>query len=185
MIRGPSNTEMTTLKRLRLLAVGVLAVLSFVGCGDDPRAVSDDRRAASTVDSWFTPQPSMGDVLNGPSRTKWKELDTALFKEVELSREAEAEETLNDVSCRALSREEVTRFLGKPFQISGGRKPYLVRGLYLNRGTGAFTLYSKDDELVVEHGSLGRHAVPMKRQCLVVFLERPATRVFVTVHMDE
>lgn len=64
-------------------------------------------------------------------------------------------------------------------------RPYLVRGLYLNEGTGAFSVYFRDTTLWVVHGSLGKHAVPMKRRPLVVFLEHVPTKVYVSVRMAE
>ncbi len=69
--------------------------------------------------------------------------------------------------------------------LKGKLKPYLVRGLYLNEGTGAFSVYVRDTTLWVVHGSLGKHAVPMKRRPLVVFLEHVPTKVYVSVRMAE
>lgn len=61
--------------------------------------------------------------------------------------------------------------------------PYLTRGLYLNRGTGRFSVYISADQLVVHHGSLGASAVPMKRQALVLQLEQSPAEVFVYCSM--
>ena len=69
--------------------------------------------------------------------------------------------------------------------LNGKLKPYLVRGLYLYEGTGAFSVYFRDTTLWVAHGSLGKHAVPMKRRPLVVFLEHAPTKVYVSVWMAE
>jgi hypothetical protein len=66
-----------------------------------------------------------------------------------------------------------------------GTKPYLTRGVYLNRGTGGFSVYILEDQLLVRHGSFGRSAVPMKRQALVLQLEHSPTEVFVTCSMAE
>ncbi len=127
----------------------------------------------------------MGEEHPESLRTKWKRLDENRFQAIEASRELEAEQMLADVSCRELTGEEAGRFLGKAFEASPGGKSYLVRGVYLNRGNGNFSIYAKDDDLFVDHGSLGHHAVPMKRQCLVIFLEQAPKRVFVTCHMAE
>jgi hypothetical protein len=69
--------------------------------------------------------------------------------------------------------------------LKGKLKPYLVRGLYLNEGTGAFSVCFRDTTLWVAHGSLGSHAVPMKRRPLVVFLEHAPTKVYVSVSITE
>jgi hypothetical protein len=66
-----------------------------------------------------------------------------------------------------------------------GTKPYLTRGVYLNRGTGGFSVYILEDQLLVRHGSLGHSGVPMKRQALVVQLKRKPAEVFATCSMAE
>jgi hypothetical protein len=69
--------------------------------------------------------------------------------------------------------------------LKGKTKPYLVRGLVLNEGTGNFSALLKDSTLWIEHGCLGRHPVPMKRQPVVVFLEEEPKTVYVEVSMAE
>jgi hypothetical protein len=69
--------------------------------------------------------------------------------------------------------------------LKGKTKPYLVRGLVLSEGTGSFSACLKDPTLWVYHGCLGRHAVPMKRQPVVVFLEQEPKTVYVDVSMAE
>jgi hypothetical protein len=46
-------------------------------------------------------------------------------------------------------------------------------------------VYLAQDQLVVNHGSLGSSAVPMKRQALVLQLERMPAEVFVACSMAE
>jgi len=60
-------------------------------------------------------------------------------------------------------------------------KPYLVRGVYLNRITGRFLVYLLGDQVRVHHGSMGSRAVPMKRQALVVQLEAAPKEIYVTL----
>jgi hypothetical protein len=69
--------------------------------------------------------------------------------------------------------------------LKGKLKPYLVRALYLNEGTGRFYASVKDSTLSVSHGSLGHFAVPMKRRPVVIFLEKAPTKVYVSVSMAE
>jgi len=73
----------------------------------------------------------------------------------------------------------------KTRSLKGKLKPYLVRGVYLNEGTGAFYVYFRDTTLWVAHCCLGKHAVPMKRRPLIVFLEHAPTKVYVSVGMAE
>jgi hypothetical protein len=67
----------------------------------------------------------------------------------------------------------------------GKLKPYLVRALVLNEGTGAFSVYQNISSICVFHGSLGKSAVPMQRRPIVVFLPRQPKKVYVTVSMAE
>jgi len=57
--------------------------------------------------------------------------------------------------------------------------------VYLNRGTGKFIVVPVGNELLVEHGSLGRSAVPMKRQALILRLSQKPETVYVSCSMDE
>lgn len=157
--------------------VRLLTFLLLAGCVDP--------RAASSVDPWYTPVHPGGSELSDALGAKWTLLDEGALGEVAPSREAEAEGMLKDVPCLEISKDEAARFLGKMPGVPAGRTPHLVRAVYLNRGTGTFRVYLKDDELLVEHGSLGHHAVSMKRQCLVVFLAQTPKRVFVSCHMAE
>jgi hypothetical protein len=101
------------------------------------------------------------------------------------SLEPRAEELLQDVAIVGLSREQTAEFIGEALPELSGTKPYLARGVYLNRGTGSFSVYILEGQLLVHHGSLGRNAVPMKRQALVLQLEHNPTEVFVACSMAE
>lgn len=139
-----------------------------------------DRRAWTTVDSWYNAPPP-----EAPRRREWEGLDRARIHEVIESREPQAEELLQDVSIVELNCEQAAEFIGEALPEVPGTKPYLTRAVYLNRGTGGFSVYLLEDELLVYHRSLGRRAVPMKRQALVLQLERQPTQVFVTCSMAE
>ena len=160
-----------------------LFVLLLIAYGTLGAGCTEDHRAASSVDPWYTPEHPSGSDLS--ETLGWKRLDERTYWEVEPSRELEAEDMLKTVSCRALSSQEADRLLGKPLRAAHAGEPYLVRGVVFNRGTGRFTLRSKDDELFVRHGSLGHDPVPMMRQCLVVLLGQMPKQVFVTCHMVE
>jgi hypothetical protein len=99
------------------------------------------------------------------------------------SKEAVAEELLEDVSIVELTSQEAAELIGKELPEVPDTQPYLTRGVYLARGTGSFSVYIVDDQLVVSHGSLGSGGYPMGRQALVLQLERAPTEVFVTCWM--
>ena len=70
----------------------------------------------------------------------------------------------------------------------GGKASFLIRSVYLNSETGGFRVRASagtGDAVIVDHGSLGRHPVPMKRQALVVPLARKPDNVFVSYKMAE
>jgi hypothetical protein len=62
---------------------------------------------------------------------------------------------------------------------------FLVRAVYLNRGTGKFMAVLAGSELLVEHGPLGRSTASMRRQALVVRLPQKPETVFVSCSIAE
>jgi hypothetical protein len=92
---------------------------------------------------------------------------------------------LKDQSIVPLSLKQAGDFVNHPLKKIAGKSTFLVRAVYLNAGTGAFSLYLQSNKLFVTHGSLGRNAVPMKRQALVVFLPKQPDEVFVDCMMAE
>jgi hypothetical protein len=151
----------------------VLAGAALGGCASDGRAWSSE-------DSWYNAPPP-----ETPPRWQWEELDRARIHEVMASREPQAEELLADLAIVALSNEQAAELLGRTLAEVPGATPYLSRGVYLNRETGGFSVYVLEDRLLVHHTSLGRSAVPMKRQALVLQLARQPADVFVTCSMAE
>jgi len=99
------------------------------------------------------------------------------------SKQAKAEELLEDVSIVELTDEQAAEFIGEPLPEAPGTKPYLTRGVYLARGTGSFSVTIYEGQLVVHHGSLGSGGYRMGRQALVLQLERAPAEVFVTCSM--
>ena len=136
-------------------------------------------RAWTTEDSWYEAPPS------GTSYWEWSELDRTRIHEVLESRQPDAEALLQDGSIVEFSSQEAAEFIGEALSNLPGTKPYLTRGVYLNRGTGSFSVYNSGDQLVVHHGSLGSSAASMKRQPLVLQLEQRPGEVFVTCSMAQ
>ena len=100
-----------------------------------------------------------------------------------MSARGEAESRLAGASVVPLSADEAERYLDVPLDAPGSHSLYLVRGVYLNHG--AFDAYFDGRDLTVHHGSLGRRAVPMKRQPLVVALPTQPQTVYVIASMAE
>lgn len=152
----------------KIFCAGV--ILSGVLCGCV-------QRAWTTEDSWYNPPPE------GIVNVDWQELDRARLHEVLESKEAEAEELLEDVSVVELTSEQTADFIGNELPEVPGTKPYLTRGVYLAKGTGSFSVWFFEDQLLVTHGSLGSGGYPMSRQALVLQLEQAPAEVFVTCWM--
>jgi len=68
----------------------------------------------------------------------------------------------------------------KAAKLSGKLKAFLIRGLVLFEGTGAFQVYAKDEVLWVVHSSLGKGPVRMTRRPVVVFLDRRPEEIYVS-----
>ncbi len=164
-------------KLISLLPLLALIAHATSGCGLS--LFSTSHGAWTSKDSWYADLPE--DV---PS-WNWPSLDRARIHEVIESREAEAQKLLHDVSIVQLTNEEAAEFIGEELPDVPGTQPYLTRGVYLNRATGAFSVYILEDQLRVHHRSLGRRAVPMKRQALVLQLERKPAEVYITCSMAE
>jgi hypothetical protein len=170
--------EAAIMRRLISL-LPLLALLAHATSSCGLTLFSTSHGAWTSKDSWYA------DLPEGVSSWNWPSLDRARIHEVIESREAKAEELLQDVSIVPLSSKEAAEFIGEELPGAPGTQPYLTRAVYLNRATGGFSVSILDDQLRVHHGSLGRRAVPMKRQALVLQLEREPAEVFVTCSMAE
>jgi hypothetical protein len=164
-------------KLISLVPLLALLVHAASGCGLS--LFSTSRRAWTSKDSWYADLPE--DARSGT----WSALDRGRIHEVIESRGPQAEELLQDISIVPLTSEEAAEFIGEPLPKAPGTQPYLTRGVYLNRATGAFRVSILKDQLRVHHDSLGGRAVPMKRQALVLQLENKPKELFVTCSMAE
>lgn len=145
----------------------------FLGC-------ITDRRAASSVDSWINPLPLLMEEVNETP------LARSQFCPVSESKESEAESRLDGHEVVQVTEDDAAMLTNHGLQPVSGTKPFLVRGLYLNWGTGRFEVrVLRDHDVYVFHGCLGKHAVPMKRRALVLRLEHVPRHVYVDCGMAE
>ena len=151
-----------------------LAVFGMLGC-----IQPQTHEAWSSADSWFHPPSDWSRFRQAQS------LSSSDIAEVAPEQIAAAEEQLRDHAYVEIAADRAAELTGKPMPLGADSRLFLVRAVYLNRGTGKFMVVPVGSELLVEHGSLGRSAVPMKRQPLVVrLLQKPET-VYVSCSMDE
>lgn len=92
---------------------------------------------------------------------------------------------MRNLACVAITTDRASELSGHSVVSRAGRNLFLIRAVFLNRSTGKFKVTAVGSELLVEHGSLGHSAVPMKRQALIVWLPQKPETVFVTCSMDE
>lgn len=144
--------------------------LLLAGCRDD--------RTAGSTDSWYNPPPAKIYPLNG-----WQMLDFKQLHQVVPDQQAAAEKLLETSAALEITTQQAADLVGQPLPDIPGVKPYLTRGLYLNPG--GFSVYLRNDRLLISHASMGHSQVPMKRQALVLQLAQPPAEVFVTCSMAE
>jgi hypothetical protein len=161
--------------------------LALCGCKElpqDNRAVTlRDNRSVTTMDSWYSPQPIQPDVGKELPAT---ELDKSRIHPVVDTQETWAEALLAITSFAEITAQQGEEATGTPIAPIAGTKLYLVRGVYLNRGTGGFDItLQPNNDINVFHGCLGNHPVPMKRQSLVLQLDKTPHQVFVDCGMIE
>ena len=153
--------------------------LLWAGCSD--------HRSFTTTDSWYKPPPKQHRFLEAQLTGKDPvyQIHPNDIHQVHPSREAAAEKLLENTQCTELIVEKAGDLTGKAVTFPPGSKPFLVRAVALNRGTGTFMAYVVEDQLLVLHGCLGRRPVPMTRQALVLPLYRIPQEVFVSCTMAE
>jgi hypothetical protein len=158
----------------RLCALSLLVVYS-VWAGEN-------RVPWTSVDkSWYHP-PQSDDFARF---RKAAPLPDSAVIEVTPAQLARAEKVLRQAPSIGISSQRASAFVGRNVESVDGQRWYLIRAVCLNRGTGAFSVTQLGHDVLVEHGSLGRSAVPMQRQALVVRLpERPGV-VFTSCSMAE
>jgi hypothetical protein len=144
-------------------------------------ARADDHRAWDRVDAWYDPPADTMTFVRGGVM----EMNRAKIHEVAESHQKEAIELLRDASCVLVSDEAASVFLGGKLPEHASERFYLVRAVRLNPLMGSFSVRELEGQLLVQHDSLGRSLLPMKREALLLQLKNQPKRVFVTCGMAE
>ncbi|MEK7953187.1 hypothetical protein [Luteolibacter soli] len=155
-----------------------LATIGLVGCNSSP-TTSQSREASSSVDSWYHPVTDRSLLDDGA------DLPTEDIFRVSQDHLSSAEKQLQDVDCVEVTLEQADELIGFHIDPRNGMRLFLVRAVALNPDTGHFTGTLAGSALSIHHGSLGRSAVPMKRQPLVIRLSKKPEKVFVSCSMAE
>jgi len=152
------------------LPFSLLLLLALAGCSDN--------RAWTSTDPWFHPpavEPHDSEPIGG-----------GRIENVIPDKELEAEDLLSTVPYVEITSQQAEAFAGFPLIPHPDARSYLMRGVYLSRRTGVFQVYSLGrGDYLVYHECLGSAPSAMKRQALVVQLDKPPKRVFVFCRMND
>ena len=158
----------------RLTLAALLGTAIGCGAGNRSGEIPEDRRAFTTIDSWYAP-PTNFAVLTPLSRERFAAGIEPL--------QAEAQQQLADSSVKPITAEDATRLTGK--QLPRGEVYVLLRGVALNVEWGGFDVGVGEKVVSVRHGNLGTSPLPMTRRALVAVLPSLPETVYVSCSMAE
>lgn len=168
---------------LTAAALGTCLVMS--GCatrGCDKEITVDMARLPWTSeDPWYQDVPPCLPYTWGKA---WNAVNRDNVLSVVPEKAAYAVNLLEHQEWARLPDDECGAFSGR-VSPGSGLHAYLVRAVYLNKGTGCYAVYVYDGYVHVSHGCLGRRALPMKREPLIVLLAADPVRVYSTCSMAE
>lgn len=128
--------------------------------------------------AWLRPPP-------GNAYAEWVPLPETDVYEVVASKEIVA--LIRDLPAKpfaALSEDTAKYFTGHYYRAGRGKKPFLLRAVYGQGGTGGYKVSRRGNDLLVSHRSLGHHTAYHK-SALVVNLDFTPRRVYIEISMAE
>ncbi len=127
------------------------------------------------AEDWVTPSAKIpGGITQDDNK-----IAEERFYECKITKLGTALDRLKDKEFIELTDELAVYYAGHSYRPRDGTKAYLVRGAFANY-TGRFTLFFKGGDLLIEHMSLGRNAVP--QFCpLIVQLSTPPKKVIIHI----
>jgi hypothetical protein len=132
------------------------------------------REVRPPSDAWYRPVPS------GDYQMKWLEIAPSSVYRVARQNMPRAKLSLERSPIVQLRTSQIEGFVGRRVTPPMNTRPYLVRALYYDRGTGRYSVNYRGKSLWVHHQSLGPASVPMKRDALVVFINAEVAQIYVT-----
>lgn len=157
----------------RILLILTLAGLS--GCSLPNATSRRDRRAFSSVDSWYSPPSSAIDFTPIPKTH---------FSLVVNTLQAKAQKRLASQAVTRITAAEAASFAGKELPTNIGVF-VLLRGVVLSSSTGSFEVGIRGATVNVHYGCLGHHPLPMSRIALVAVLPIFPKTCFISCSMAE
>ena len=183
MYRTHSPRVSRTAPTVLVLALAAVWLGFASGCQS-----SQSPPAFSSVDSWYRPLPAAGEAqaASAAAPGPFRPVDPSLVMLVSESQQAGVEKLLEEKPAIRLTAEEandLAGWIGAP-----SHDLYLVRGLDLPRAEGEFRVsQSPAGDVVVAFAATAPAKDPsrMRRQPLVVHLERLPRHVYVTIETPE
>jgi hypothetical protein len=156
-----------------------VAMLALAACAAPPPAVDP-----ASADALVVPPPDAWEGLAAdlPDQRHCEPVPPAQVAPVQPSRREAAVERLREVAIVSLTAIQAAELAPRAAS-AAGTKPYLVRATAKNAVAGAFEARLCAGVLWISHRSLGRDIPPSVRLPVVVYLDRPPTRLFVSVSM--
>lgn len=124
--------------------------------------------APPKADDWVTPSVK---IPNGLAQDD-NQIANDRFYECNITKLGTALDRLKDKEFIELTDELAVYYAGPSYKPRDGSKAYLVRGAFANY-TGQFSLFFKDGNLLIEHMSLGRNAIPQFCPLIVQLPSQP------------
>ncbi len=153
------------------LAVFANIFITLFGC--------QGNRAWTTTNAWYRAIP---ENLPESWSKQWESIPNENIIPVPQNKLSSVEDLLSTTTWSKLEEKTVKQLIGRAKQIVE-HIPYLVRAVYLNKGTGAYRIFIYRQNLHVKHGSLCDSSVPMKRDVLIVWLTKEPKEVYSTCSM--
>lgn len=128
-----------------------------------------------SLDEWTQPAPE-GSFAS-------EETYSVFFLEIDPEKREEAVQKLSEKECVQLTIEEVRYFSSYNSAQYPNSKPFLVRALAANEGTGKYYVHCENGALRIMHGSLGSSAKFSNRSGLIAWLQEMPSQVYVEIHV--
>jgi hypothetical protein len=125
---------------------------------------------SATEAKWLQPMPSESSNWHA-----WKSISADDFFEVPASRLGAAESYLRDRPAVAQDLSSLAYFGRPSFACPAQGKIFLVRALYIQGGTGVFSLSWAGSALVVSHAGLGSAVTPQHSALVACLSSEPST----------
>ncbi len=137
------------------------------------------------LDAWEHTIPRHSD---GWDPAGWKAISSSQFFLVANEHQVKCQSLLSKKPFIPLTLKQAALYRGRPLKSSTGKRPYLVRGIYIHlwglTGNRGFIVSKHGTKVWVDQVSMGQ-AAKTNRSCLVIFLDFMPTDIFVTTSTAE